>query len=273
MIPEVIQIGPLSLRMYGVFIAIGIYTGLYFITSKLNDWDFPVEITVEEVWNGFAWILVPTVLGARLYHVIDEWSFYSQNPELILQIWNGGLGIFGAILFGALAIAGYGYWKTKSQNPSNLKQAFKDRALSYLDLVALSMPLGQSIGRWGNWVNQELYGLPSDLPWAIFISPEKRLAGYESFSHFHPLFLYESLWNLASWLFIWLYFVRYKKQKFGTGRLFLWYLALYGTSRIVLENLRLEFWDISSLPLSTAQTIGVVTIISLIVYEFQSRKV
>jgi phosphatidylglycerol:prolipoprotein diacylglycerol transferase len=109
----------------------------------------------------------------------------------------------------------------------------------WADIVAPALPLGQAIGRWGNFVNQELYGRPTDLPWAIQIDPQYRLPEYQQFTHYHPLFLYESLWNFANVAFI-LWLGRRYPDRLKPGDLFLVYLISYPTVRFLLEFLRLD---------------------------------
>jgi phosphatidylglycerol:prolipoprotein diacylglycerol transferase len=137
------------------------------------------------------WIVVLSLLGARLGEVlIFEPGYYLANPGQILAIWNGGLSIMGGIAGGALAVLWY---CRRHLLP----------VPSYLDAAAVALPLGQAIGRWGNYFNQELYGRPTNLPWAISVDPGHRMPGYEQFSTFHPLFLYESLLNLVLFLALW----------------------------------------------------------------------
>ena len=132
-------------------------------------------------------IFILGVVGARLYHVLTPSpstgitpAWYFAHPLEILAIWNGGLGIYGALVGGAL-----GLWLYTRRHRLDF--------WAWLDIAAPAIPLGQAIGRWGNFVNQELYGAPTTLPWAIYIPPEKRLPGYAAFAYYHPTFLYESL--------------------------------------------------------------------------------
>jgi phosphatidylglycerol:prolipoprotein diacylglycerol transferase len=139
-------------------------------------------------------------------------------------VWSGGLSIFGAVLGGALAVVIYAY-------------RHKLDTLSWIDMAAVAVPLGQAIGRWGNFVNEELYGKPTDLPWGMRV--DNPPAPFTSATRFHPLFLYESLWNLATTgvlLFIWL---RYR-DRLKKGDFLLMYLLSYGTVRFFLEFLRIE---------------------------------
>lgn len=239
MLPETITV-----RMYGVLIALGLY-----LAAQVTIWIGEKEgIKKDLIWDGFIWVVLAGVIGARLYHVIDYWQFYQQNPAKILAVWEGGLGIFGALVGGILALVIYAKAKGFSKN----------KLLKLIDIVAIATPLGQAIGRWGNYFNQELYGRPTILPWGIEIPPANRITGYESFETFHPLFLYESLLNLFLFgLMISLYRTRY----FRPGKLnfvFIYFIG-YGLIRAILEPLRLETWTVSGV--SVAQVIGALMVI------------
>jgi phosphatidylglycerol:prolipoprotein diacylglycerol transferase len=152
--------------------------------------------------------------------------FYLTHPLNAINIRAGGLGIPGAVIGGLLAM----YLFTRRR---------KLEFALWLDIVAPALALGQAIGRWGNFFNQELYGSPSNLPWAINISPEYRLPGYENQATFHPLFLYESLWNFGTVaLLLWL--GRKYQDRLINGDLFLIYLIAYPLGRFLLEFLRLD---------------------------------
>jgi phosphatidylglycerol:prolipoprotein diacylglycerol transferase len=172
------------------------------------------------------------IIGARLYHVIDQWSYYAQNPELIIG--GRGLGIFGAIIGGAAGLVIYTLWK-------------KLNTLRWLDIIAPGLILAQAIGRWGNFFNQELYGYPTDLPWGIYIEPEYRLAGYEAYTHFHPLFLYESLWNLLGFAVL-MVAGRKLEHRLRDGDIFLLYIIHYGIGRFFLEGMKIDVWTIGGVP-------------------------
>ena len=154
-----------------------------------------------------------------------------QNPGLIIG--GRGLGIFGAIIGGTLGLIIYTRWKKLS-------------ALHWLDILAPGVILAQAIGRWGNYFNQELYGYPTDLPWAIYIDPAHRLPGYESYSHFHPLFLYESLWNFMN-MGILLWLGTKFKDRLLAGDLVLVYAIIYPLGRFLLEFVRLNSAEIGGI--------------------------
>jgi phosphatidylglycerol:prolipoprotein diacylglycerol transferase len=153
-------------------------------------------------------------------------QFYLTHPLDAIAIWKGGLGIPGAIIGGILAL--YLFCRRNHFN-----------YLMWLDIAAPGLALGQAIGRWGNFVNQELYGQPSDLPWAIHIDERFRLPGYREVERYHPLFLYESLWSLGT-MFTLLWLSHRHQERLKSGDLFLIYLILYSLGRFLLEYLRLD---------------------------------
>jgi phosphatidylglycerol:prolipoprotein diacylglycerol transferase len=248
------QIGPFAVRWYGLLITLAVISTLVVASfeAKRRGGENP-----ENVLSG-ALIVVPMgIVGARLYHVIDQWSFYSQNPILIFG--GAGLGIFGAVIGGALGLFIYTKWKKLS-------------TLRWMDMVAPGLILAQAIGRWGNFFNQELYGYPTDVPWAIFIDPAHRLPGYESFSHFHPLFFYESMWNLLGFALL-MILGRKLKHRLMDGDIFLGYAIFYSIGRIYLESLKIDPWLLAGI--ATAQWISGLTIIvciAIIAYRHYRRR-
>lgn len=230
------SIGSLSIHWYGIFITLGIATAAFVSVFEAKrrgeNW--------EHVW-GFLLFLVPLgFIGARLYHVIHEWGYYSQNPA---EIFGGsGLGIFGALIGGAIGVIIYARWKKLS-------------ILRWLDIATPGVILAQAIGRWGNFFNQELYGRPTDLPWAIYIRPENRLIGYEAYEHFHPMFAYESLWNVVGFIIL-MILGRKLRHRLLDGEILLGYIMYYSLGRFFLEGpnigffsgLKLNVWTLGPLP-------------------------
>ncbi len=191
----------------------------------------------DHVWNGIIWCLIFGVIGARLYHVltpspsmaavgIESPLDYFQNPYQLINFRNGGLGIYGGLAGGALGLFIYA---RRARIP----------VVGWADLAVVGLALGQVFGRWGNFFNQELYGSPTDLPWAVQIDPEFRLPNYSQFSHFHPAFLYESLWSLLTFLLLYVLAKRYANRLL-TGELTALYLILYAIGRTLLEQVRLD---------------------------------
>ena len=167
------------------------------------------------------------IVGARLYHVITDYQLYfgpGRHPLNALKIWEGGLGVWGAIAFGLLG----GYLVARRR-----RIAFP----AVLDAIAPAILVAQAIGRLGNWFNQELFGRPTTLPWALEIAPQYRPPGYEQFATFHPTFLYEMLWNLAAAaLLVWLD----RRFRLGHGKVFALYVLLYTAGRFWIEALRID---------------------------------
>ena len=228
-----IHVGPLYFRFYGIILMLGALAAVFLVRWMMRrDGKDP-----DLAWDAFMWALVFGIIGARLYHVFTpseslramgiDTMYYLTHPLDILFTWRGGLGMPGAIAGGALGIYIFA----------------RRRKISFPMMLYYAAPgvaLAQAIGRWGNYVNQELYGPPTDLPWGIFIRPENRLVAYAAFERFHPLFLYESLWNLALAGFLVWVWRRYRGRLFA-GDLFLLYLVGYTLGRFLLEFLRVDF--------------------------------
>jgi phosphatidylglycerol:prolipoprotein diacylglycerol transferase len=246
------QIGDISVNFYGILIAIGVLAaiGIALIEAKRRS-----ETTTHVV--NLALIVIPLgAIGARLYHVVDKWDYYIQNPELIIG--GQGLGIFGAIIGGAIGLIIYTRWKKLS-------------TFRWLDIVAPGLVLAQAIGRWGNFFNQELYGYPTDLPWGIYIDPFHRLPGYESFSHFHPLFLYESLWNLLGFTAL-MIVGRKIYSRLHDGDIFFLYVIHYSIGRFFLEGLKINVWTLGGIPTARWITgIAIIAAITVIIFRHYKR--
>lgn len=239
-----IQIGPLYIRFYGIILMFGALAAAFLADREAKRRDLNTEI----VWDGLVWVLIGGIIGARIWHILTPpenmvaagitTRYYLTHPLDALAIWNGGLGIPGAVVGGVLAL----YFYTR-----RMKQNF----LVWLDIVAPALALGQAIGRWGNFVNQELYGAPTNLPWAITIDPQYRLPGFQDQATYHPLFLYESLWNLIlAGLLLWI--GRRYQERLKHGDLFLIYLIGYPVARFLLEFLRLNPSQVGGLNINQA---------------------
>jgi len=227
-------VGPVTFHLYGLMIGLGVLVGAW-VASKKD----------KKIWDCLVWVIGGGIIGARLYHVVDWWSYYSQHLSQIPAVWQGGMGIYGGILGGILGLWIY----TRRREEPNL------RFLKMLDAGALGLPLGQAIARWGNYFNQELYGLPTNLPWGIYIRPENRLLEVMDFKYFHPLFLYESLWCLIIFIII---INIIKVIPMGKGKIFAVYLGLYGLGRFFLEFLRLEAWTINGVNVAQMISAGLI---------------
>ncbi len=227
-----IQIGQITIYYYGIIIMLGAVAAAWLAAVEARRKGQSSEI----VWDGLVWVLIGGIIGARIWHVLTPPAsmveagyttmYYLTHPLDAINIRAGGLGIPGAVIGGLFAL----YIFTRRRK---LDFGF------WLDVVAPALALGQAIGRWGNFLNQELYGSPSDLPWAIEIQPENRLPGYENQATFHPLFLYESIWNFGIVILL-LWLGRKYKDRLINGDLFLIYLIAYPMGRFALEFLRLD---------------------------------
>jgi len=249
--PYGIHLGPLYFRFYGIILMIGAVAAVYLVRWMMRrDGRDP-----DLAWDAFMWALVFGIIGARLWHVFTpsdslramgiDTAYYLTHPLDILFTWRGGLGMPGAIAGGVLGL----YLFTRR------------RKISFgmmLDYAAPAVALAQAIGRWGNFVNQELYGPPTNLPWGIYIRPENRLAGYAAYERFHPLFLYESLWNLALMFFLLWVWRRYRGRLLS-GDLFLLYLVGYPLGRFFLEFIRIDI--VRAYGINFNQTVMLVTAI------------
>jgi len=226
------NVGPFYIRFYGIILMVGAVAAAFLAEREARRRGEKSEV----VWDGLIWVILGGIIGARIWHILTPpqvmvelgytTKFYLTHPLDALAIWRGGLGIPGAVVGGLTAM--YIYARRNKLNYA-----------VWLDIVAPALALGQAIGRWGNFVNQELYGSPTSLPWKIFIEPQYRLPAYQNIEYYHPLFLYESLWSLVI-VGILLWLPRRYQDRLISGDLFLIYLILYPTGRFLLEFLRLE---------------------------------
>jgi len=216
---EAIELGPLTLRAYGLAIAFGVLAGVWLAQKRWS----AAGGGPDDVSKLAMWAVPAGLVGSRIYHVLTDWRFDEGFAEPF-KIWEGGLGIPGGIAAGVLMALFI------------IRREGWDRG-RFLDAAAPSLPLAQAIGRIGNWFNQELFGGPTDLPWGVEISPEHRPAEYADSEAFHPTFLYESLWNLGLVLaLLWIG----KTQKLRTGALLAVYVVGYLVARLWLETVRVD---------------------------------
>jgi len=216
-----LELGPVNLNAYGLMIALGVIVAVRITGRRLER---AGTGTRDDIASVAMWAVPAGVVGARLYHVATSWDRFADRPGDIIEIWEGGLGIPGGIALGVVV----GLWATRRRGLS---------AAAMLTAAAPALPVAQAIGRWGNWFNQELFGRPTDLPWALEIDPAHRPAGYEAFTTFHPTFLYESLWMVGvALVLIW----ADRRFTLGHGRVFALYVALYCAGRLWIEMLRID---------------------------------
>ncbi|MFH1867251.1 MAG: prolipoprotein diacylglyceryl transferase [Patescibacteria group bacterium] len=218
--PIFLQLGPVALHWYGLLVALGVLVG-YFVAYKL--WQRSGR-EVKRFEQLVLWIVLAGFVGARLVDVfLFEWDYFKDNLILIPQIWQGGLAIHGGLLGGFLVL----WWYAKKR---------KDSLWQMLDIFTPAVVLGQAVGRWGNYFNQELFGAPTTLPWGIYIEPVYRPAVYIASEFFHPVFLYESLVLFAIFFLLrWL-----AKDKIKSGTIFLVYLSAASLVRLTLEFIRVD---------------------------------
>ena len=225
------NIGPITVRFYGIILMLGVVAAAFLISREARR----KGLNSDLVWDGLVWVLIGGIIGARLWHILTPMAtdveqgittmYYLTHPIDAISVWRGGLGIPGAIIGGVLAL--YFFCRRRKLN-----------FLEWMDIGAPGLALGQAIGRWGNFVNQELFGKPTDLPWAVKIDPQHRPPGYENIETYHPLFLYESLLSFANVGILLFISRRYSKSLYD-GDVFLIYLILYPVERFFLEFIRL----------------------------------
>ncbi len=237
------KIGPIVVHWYGLLIVVGTLVGGWVATreAKRRGQD------PHHVWSGLLWCLILGLLGARFYHLLTTpadgsggLSYYTQDLLAIFVVWDGGLGIYGAIAGGVLGARLY-TWRHRL----NLWR--------WLDVGAPGLALAQALVRWANWINQELYGPPTRLPWGLFIGESHRLPHYSDLAiyptgatRFHPTFLYDSLWHLGIFcLLIW--GRRRWNGRLRDGDVFLAYLVLFGLGRVwIVQLFRPDAWRLTN---------------------------
>jgi phosphatidylglycerol:prolipoprotein diacylglycerol transferase len=221
--PIIFEVGPISLSYHGLLIALGIAVGTWLTGRELARRGYDGALAL-----GSLFFVVPLgVVGGRLYHVVTEYHRYTRNPfPKVLEGYEGGLGIYGAIAGGFLGLLLFSWYRAISP-------------LTFADAAAPGLALGQAIGRWGNYFNQELFGRPSDLPWAINIAPQNRPVQYADATTFHPTFLYEAMWDVLLCLIL-LWVARRFSERLKAGDVFVLYVCLYSVGRFFLETLRID---------------------------------
>ena len=219
---NVIEIGPLDIHFYGLMIGLGVVAAIVVTTRRYGR--MGGDTSVAE--RFLVWAVVAGVIGARIAYAAPRFGEITDRGFWrLFAIWEGGLALYGGLTAGVIV----GVWLIR-RNQGDVP--------AMLDAAAVGIPLAQAIGRWGNYFNQELFGTPSDLPWAVEIDQRFRPAEYVDAGTFHPVFLYESLWNLAVVIPIVLWVER--RFDLRRGNLFLVYVILYGFARFMLEFIRTD---------------------------------
>jgi len=228
-----LKLGPLTLTLhwYGVLVMFGVAVGAWLAEREIKR----RGENGEHVWNAMIYLLPAAIIGARLWYVLNAIfggnTYYLQNPAKIIAVWEGGLHFFGGLLFGAIALYFYG-------------RHYKLDLWLFLDAIAPTTMIGQALARPANFINQELYGQPTTLPWGISIDQYHRLPVYQDLSlypvettRFHPVFAYEMLLNLLlAGTLLWA--ARRWPDRFKPGAVFAWWLVLAGAARVFIEFFR-----------------------------------
>lgn len=216
----VLHIGPLPVHAYGLMLAIGVLVALHIAERRYARAGHDPAVIAE---MGVT-LVVAGVIGARVYHLFTGYDWERGGVLGALKIWEGGLSIWGAVAGGAIAALVVARRRHIDVVP-------------LLDAMGAAVAVGQAIGRWGNWFNQELFGRPTDLPWALEIDLQHRPAQYLDRATFHPTFLYESLWVLLVFATItW----AERRFRFRRGQAMTLYVAMYTFGRFFFENMRVD---------------------------------
>lgn len=243
--PVALQLGGLTIRWYGVLIALGLVLALIYALNVCNR---RYGVTQDKLLDCVLVGIITAIIGARLYYVAFKWDVYSQDPLSILYINAGGLAIYGGLigaLIGGLIVA----------------KIVKVNIPALLDIACLGFLIGQGIGRWGNFMNQEAFGTPTDLPWGMVSENTGNIA-------VHPCFLYESLWCLLG--FVLLHFFSKKFRKYD-GQIFLLYMVWYGFERMIVEGLRTDSLYTPFFNLRVSQIFSLVIMIVGVVFLIINR--
>lgn len=222
----------LDVRWYALFLLAGMVAGLLLTRSLAGR----VGLDPDWVWDAAPWVVLASIVGARLYYVLLRADYFVAHPQEAFNIRLGGMSFHGSLAAGIAVFLLLCHWK-------------KQPALAWTDVALPGVALAQAIGRWGNWANQEAFGLPTTLPWGVQIAEIHRPPEFAASPAFHPAFLYESLFNLANAILLsWLALRVPHSARLRHGDPLGVYLVLYGLARFVIERLRTDSLYIGPLP-------------------------
>lgn len=243
----------LHIYFYGVILAFAILVGT-FTADYIGEKFFSLK--KETIIELSPYLIIFGIIGARLYYCILNYNFYLRFPTEILAVRHGGISIHGAILGGLIGLLIFA--KRHKLNP-----------LKLCDVSAVGLVLAQSIGRWGNFFNSEAFGLPTNLPWKLYIAPQYRPIPYTDYKYFHPTFLYESILDLLIFgILFWM--IKNGKNKID-GNIALIYLILYSAARIFVEHLRIDsVCDVFGIPVAIFVS-AVIIIVSTAILVYRNR--
>ena len=249
--PIAIKLGPLAIRWYSICIVTGLILAVYLTIREAPKKNIKSDDVLDFILIAFPLAIV----GARLYYVIFDWDYYLKNPSEIPVIWHGGIAIYGGLLTGALVLFIFSYYRMI-------------KPIDFLDVATPGVMLAQSIGRWGNFVNQEAYGkavshlnyLPEIIRQQMFIDGSYRV----------PTFLYESLWNLVGFSII-LVLRRFNKG-LRQGDVTSFYLIWYGLGRFVIEGMRTDSLMFAGLRVSQWVSISIIILGAVLLYFRKQRQ-
>ena len=235
--PRFLEIGPLTVYYYGIIIGIGLLLAVTYCCKRSREFG----LTEDHVLDGLILVLPIAIICARAYYCIFAWDEFADDPISVLYIWNGGIAIYGGVLGAIFGMWIFSKWK-------------KVKLVAVLDLILLGFLIGQSIGRWGNFMNREAFGAETDS--FLRMGLTNMYTGVTTY--FHPTFLYESMWNAVG--FVILHFAS-KKRKYD-GQVALWYAAWYGLGRTMIEGLRVDslYWG----PFRVSQCLAAVSCIAAV---------
>lgn len=246
--PVLFRLGPVEIRFYGLMYVVAILVASWLIKKEVKRKG--VALIDDEVMNLIIWTVVGGVIGARLYYVVFNLDYYLSNPSEIPAVWHGGLAIHGGMIGGVSAA--WVFLKRKSV-------AFWRMA----DSVAPALILGQAFGRFGNFMNGDAHGRPTDMPWGIVFPPES-IAGSEFPGiPLHPTMLYELFINLSIFLFLWLYL---KEKDHKDGFIFASYIALYSVGRFVVEHFRADSLMAGTLRAAQMVSLSIAVVALIIIF-------